>query len=171
MSLDAGYYSEFNVKYLESKKIDVYMPPTRLKHSEYRDAVAQPINEDSSIKDRMKSRVLTDEGREKYGLRNEIVEPVFGQIKECRGFRRFSMRGVEKCESECSFVCAVHNLLKLFRHSATAKLKQARECMNSTNVAQLQACAALYRARNRHICADLAVQFILGLQKRIRVCL
>jgi hypothetical protein len=142
MSLDAGYYSESNVKCLESKKIDVYMPPTRLKHREYRDAVAEPVNEDSSIKDRMKSKVLTDEGREKYGLRKETVEPVFGQIKECRGFRRFSMRGVEKCESEWSLVCAAHNLLKLFRHGATAKLKQAQEYMKSANATQLQACAA-----------------------------
>jgi hypothetical protein len=142
MSLDAGYYSESNVKHLESKKIDVYMPPTRLKHREYRDAVAQAINEDSSIKDRMKSKVLTDEGREKYGLRKETVEPVFGQTKECRGFRRFSMRGLEKCESEWSLVCATHNLLKLFRHGAAATLKQAQECIESANMTQSQPCAA-----------------------------
>ena len=129
MSLDAGYYSEKNVKYLESKKIDTYMPPCRLKHREYRDAVAQPITEDSSIKDRMKSKVLTDEGRKKYGLRKKTAEPVFGQIKECRGFRRFSMCGIEKCEGEWNLVCATHNLLKLFRHGAASKLKQAMECM------------------------------------------
>jgi len=142
MSLDAGYYSESNVKYLESKKIDAYVPPCRLKHREYRDAMAQPITEDSSIKDRMKSKVLTEQGRKKYGLRKETVEPVFGQIKECRGFRRFSMRGQEKCEGEWSFVCASHNLLKLFRHGAAAKLKQAMECMESANTTQFQACAA-----------------------------
>ena len=142
MSLDAGYYSEANVEYLESKKIDAYVPPSRLKHREYRDAVAQPITEDSSIKDRMKSKVLTDEGRKKYGLRKETVEPVFGQIKECRGFRRFSMRGVEKCESEWSLVCASHNLLKLFRHGAATMLKQAQECIESTNMTLFQACAA-----------------------------
>ncbi len=142
MSLDAGYYSESNVKYLESKKIDVYVPPTRLKHREYRDAVAQPVNEDSSIKDRMKSKVLTDKGRKKYGLRKETVEPVFGQIKECRGFRRFSMRGLEKCECEWSFVCASHNLLKLFRHGVAVTLKQAQECVESASMTPFQACAA-----------------------------
>ena len=142
MSLDAGYYCEKNVKYLESKKIDTYMPPCRLKHREYRDAVAEDITEDSSIKDRMKSKVLTEQGRKKYGLRKETVEPVFGQIKECRGFRRFSMRGVEKCEGEWNLVCVAHNLLKLFRHGAEAKLKQAMECMESANTIQSQACAA-----------------------------
>lgn len=142
MSLDAGYYSEANVEYLESKKIDAYVPPSRLKHREYRDAVAQAITEDSSTKDRMKSKVLTDEGRKKYGLRKKTVEPVFGQIKECRGFRRFSMRGTEKCEAEWSLVCASHNMLKLFRHGAAAKLKQVMQCMESANTTQCQACAA-----------------------------
>ena len=142
MSLDAGYYSEANVNFLESKNIDAYVPPCRLKHREYRDAVAQPINDGSSIKDRMKAKVLTDEGRKKYGLRKETAEPVFGQIKECRGFRQFSMRGVEKCDGEWSFVCAAHNLLKLFKHGAKAKLKQAQECIKSTNTTQYQACEA-----------------------------
>jgi transposase len=141
MSLDAGYYSESNVKYLESKKIDAYVPPCRLKHREYRDAVPQPISEDSSIIDRMKSKVLTDEGRKKYGLRKETVEPVFGQIKECRGFRRFSMRGQDKCDGEWSFVCATHNLLKLFRHGAAAKLRKAQECVGLANTSRLQGVA------------------------------
>ena len=142
MSEDAGYYSESNVEFLESKNIDVYVPPSRLKHREYRNAVAQPINENSSIKDRMRAKVLTDEGRKKYGLRKETVEPVFGQIKECRGFRRFSMRGLEKCDCEWSFVCASHNLLKLFRYRVAAKLKQAQTCVESANTTQFQACAA-----------------------------
>jgi len=142
MSLDAGYYSEKNVKYLESNKIDTYMPPCRLKHREYREAIAQEITKDSSIKDRMKSKVLTEQGRKKYGLRKETVEPVFGQIKECRGFRRFSMRGTEKCEGEWNLVCAAHNLLKLFRYGAVAKTKQAEECVKSANATQFQACVA-----------------------------
>jgi transposase len=128
MSLDAGYYSDANVEYLESKKIDVYMPPCRLKHREYRDARPQPVTEDSTTRERMKSKVLTDEGRAIYGLRKETAEPVFGQTKQCMGFRQFSMRGKEACEAEWSFVCAAHNLLKLFRYGASAMAKQAREC-------------------------------------------
>ena len=73
----------------------------------------------------MKAKVLTDEGRAKYGLRKETVEPVFGQTKECRGFRRFSMRGQEACEAEWSLVSAAHNLLKLARYGAEAMAKQA----------------------------------------------
>ncbi|MDO8587662.1 MAG: IS1182 family transposase, partial [Armatimonadota bacterium] len=125
MSLDAGYYSDTNVEILEKKNIDVYMPPCRLKHREYRDAKPEPVTEQSTTRERMKAKVLTDEGRAKYGLRKETVEPVFGQTKECRGFRRFSMRGQEACEAEWSFVCAAHDLLKLARYGAKAMAQQA----------------------------------------------
>jgi hypothetical protein len=43
------------------------------------------------------------------------VEPVFGQIKEARGFRKFLLRGLEKVQVEWQMICATHNLLKLFR--------------------------------------------------------
>lgn len=125
MSLDAGYYSETNVEKLEQKEIDVYMPPCRLKHREYRDAKPEAVTEDSTVRERMKAKVLTDEGRAKYGLRKETVEPVFGQIKRCMGFRQFSMRGHEACEGEWSLICTAHNLLKLARHGAKAMAVQA----------------------------------------------
>ena len=128
MSLDAGYYSDANVEHLEWKKIDVYMPPSRLKHRQYREAKPEPVTEASTTRERMKSKVLTDEGRAKYGLRKETVEPVFGQIKQCMGFRQFSMRGKQACEAEWSLVCACHNLLKLFRYGASALAEQAQEC-------------------------------------------
>jgi hypothetical protein len=45
------------------------------------------------------------------------VEPVFGQIKEARGFRRFLLRGVQKIRGEWRLVCLTHNLLKIWRHA------------------------------------------------------
>lgn len=142
MSQDAGYYSDANVNYLESKGVDVYMPPCRLKHREYRDAKPEPVNRDSTTRQRMKSKVLTDAGREKYGLRKVTVEPVFGQIKRCMGFREFSMRGQEACEAEWNLVCAAHNLLKLFRHGAVAMAKQAQERMQAAQTTKVLAVAA-----------------------------
>ena len=127
MSLDAGYYSDANVEYLEGKGVDVYMPPCRLKHREYRNAKPEPVNENTSTRERMKSKVITDVGREKYGLRKQTVEPVFGQIKRCMGFREFSMRGQDACEAEWNLVCAAHNLMKLFRYGATAMARMAQE--------------------------------------------
>jgi transposase len=131
MSLDAGYYSEANVQYLEGQRIDVYLPPCRLKHRDYREAKAEPVTEDSTTRERMKAKVLTAEGRRKYGLRKETVEPVFGQIKRCLGFDRFSLRGEEACNHEWRFVCAAHNLLKLFRHGAATMAARATTGMRS----------------------------------------
>ena len=54
-------------------------------------------------------------GKAIYKLRKSVVEPVFGQIKEARGFRRFSFRGLVKVTAEWELVAWTHNLLKLFR--------------------------------------------------------
>jgi DDE family transposase len=48
-----------------------------------------------------------------YRLRKQLPEPVFGQIKQARGFRQFLQRGVEKVRAEWAIVCTAHNLLKL----------------------------------------------------------
>ena len=64
---------------------------------------------------RASSKLRTKRGRERYALRMETVEPVFGQIKQGRGFRQFLLRGLEKVNSEWSLICTGHNLLKLFR--------------------------------------------------------
>ncbi len=63
----------------------------------------------------MIAKIQTDEGRALYARRKPTVEPVFGQIKEARGFRRFHLRGLSKVIGEWSLVAATHNLLELFR--------------------------------------------------------
>jgi hypothetical protein len=65
---------------------------------------------------RMRKVLAGDEGKARYALRKSTVEPVFGQIKEARGIRRSRLRGLTKVTSEWKFICATHNLLKLFRH-------------------------------------------------------
>ena len=50
-----------------------------------------------------------------YRLRKQVVEPVFGQIKQARGFRQFLLRGIENVTGEWSIVCTAHNVLKLFQ--------------------------------------------------------
>ena len=66
-------------------------------------------------KEAMRFNLRTAAGRAVYKMRKAIVEPVVGQIKEQRGFRRFSLRGKENVSREWKLVCAVSNLLKLFR--------------------------------------------------------
>ncbi len=64
----------------------------------------------------MAAKVRTPAGRALYARRKVIVEPVFGQIKEVRGFRRFLLRGLAHIRGEWSLVCLTHNLLKLWRY-------------------------------------------------------
>ena len=66
--------------------------------------------------ERMAAKVRTPDGKALYARRKVIVEPVFGQIKEVRGFRRFLRRGLEKIRGEWRLVCLTHNLLKLWRY-------------------------------------------------------
>jgi len=69
----------------------------------------------TSARELMRLKLESEEGRQVYARRKAGVEPVFGQIKEARGFRRLFLRGLEKVEAEWALVCTCHNLLKLFR--------------------------------------------------------
>jgi len=115
-SLDAGYYSDDNVAYLESEAIDGYIATGRQKHGErIPSAPRGRIPKDATPKERMARKLRTIKGRATYAKRKQIVEPVFGQIKEPRGFRRFSLRGLVSVTCEWDVICLTHNLLKLFR--------------------------------------------------------
>ena len=74
---------------------------------------------DATAREQMQHKLKTESGHAVYKMRKVIVEPVFGQIKECRGFRRFSLRGKQNVRGEWRLVCAVSNLLKLFRSGWT----------------------------------------------------
>jgi IS5 family transposase len=65
--------------------------------------------------ERMRRKLKTKAGAAIHATRKTIVEPVFGQIKEARGFRRFSLRGLVKVQAEWALVCLPHNILKLYR--------------------------------------------------------
>jgi len=69
----------------------------------------------ASVAEQMRHKLRTPEGQAIYRQRKAVVEPVFGQIKEARGFRRFLLRGLGKVQAEWQLICATHNLLKLFR--------------------------------------------------------
>ena len=72
---------------------------------------------EEQAKQKMTEKVKTEKGRELYSRRKVIAEPVFGQIKEARGFRQFSLRGLEKMNGEWQLICLTHNLLKLARYA------------------------------------------------------
>ena len=110
---DAGYFSEENLTAPVVAAVDLYVPPDRHRHGQ---APAGPApSRQGPWSERMRQKLRTPTGRAIYARRKAIVEPVFGQIKDVRGFRRFLLRGFAKVDAEWSLICLTHNLLKLFR--------------------------------------------------------
>jgi transposase len=111
VSADAGYCSEDNLVALETREIEAHIATGRQKHGAAAPAArpAKPGSRVAAMADK-----LRDAGRQgPYRLRKQVVEPVFGQIKQARGFRQFLRRGLIPVQSEWSLICTVHNLLKL----------------------------------------------------------
>jgi hypothetical protein len=105
---DSGYYSEQAAQDLEALGFAPYMATGRQRHHGVPPAAeAAPV----TAKERMAAKLRTPEGRALYARRKVIVEPVFGQIKGARGFRRFLLRGLEKIRGEWCLLCLTHNLL------------------------------------------------------------
>jgi transposase len=120
VSADAGYFSEPQIMNSVLSEVDLYVPPDRGTYKEsvqQTELVEETINgaEAEKCSEMMKKKLRTEEGIKEYKKRKQTVEPVFGQIKECRGFRRFSFRGLKKVTAEWAIVCLSHNLLKLFK--------------------------------------------------------
>jgi transposase len=120
---DAGYFSDDNVTFLDKHEriAEAYIATGRLKHHEQvAPAPKGRPPKDLSTKQKMARKLRTKKGRAEYARRKAIVEPPFGQIKHCRGFRQFLLRGLENMRGEWKLVCLTHNLLKLFRSGARA---------------------------------------------------
>ncbi len=115
-SLDAGYFSEENVHALIALGCRPLIPPDRQQHG--RAVPAAPrgrIPTGLSVADRMRRTLRTKRGRRLYAKRKVTVEPVFGQIKQGRGFRQFLLRGHDQVRGEWALICTTHNVLKLWR--------------------------------------------------------
>jgi hypothetical protein len=116
---DSGYCSEENLKYLESaeepeKKIEGFIATGKQKHGEHRQPCKRgPLPKGATRVDRMKRKLQTKAGKAVYAARKGVVEPVFGQIKQARGFRQFVLRGIQKVKGEWALVCLTHNILRL----------------------------------------------------------
>ena len=116
---DSGYCSEENLTYLESAEqpelqIEGFIATGKQKHGEHRlPCKPGPLPKSATRVDRMKRKLQTKAGKAVYAARKCIVEPVFGQIKQARGFRQFLLRGKEKVKGEWALVCLTHNILRL----------------------------------------------------------
>ena len=123
MTADSGYFSEENVNLLDERRIDGYIAVDRQKPGPPPDdSLPDEVQAGATAKERMAAKLRTVQGRATYRMRKAIVEPVFGQIKSCRGLRRFLLRGLAKVRAEWRLICAGHNLLKLFVSGWATKL-------------------------------------------------
>jgi hypothetical protein len=128
-SADCGYFSEAAVTHPSLAQVDLYVPPGRQKHGQ---DVPNPEDEPAdeppsepeklSVAEKMRRKLGTPAGHAVYKMRKAIVEPVFGQIKQVRGFRQFLLRGLANGSAEWLLICAMHNLLKMFRSGRKLQL-------------------------------------------------
>jgi len=110
---DSGYCSESNLAWAAARDIDAYIATDRLKHDAPLGPCRGPLPGGATIIDRMRRKLRTKRGAGVYRWRKAIVEPVFGQIKQGRGFRQFLLRGLRKVQAEWTLVCLGHNVVKL----------------------------------------------------------
>ncbi|WP_156433599.1 transposase, partial [Bradyrhizobium retamae] len=114
VSADAGYCSAANLRTIKRRRIEGYIATGRQKHGT-KSATAKKASRPGSLIARMSTKLKRAGYRSRYRLRKQIVEAVFGQIKQARGFRQFLLRGIEKVSAEWALICTAHNLVKLAR--------------------------------------------------------
>lgn len=127
-SADAGYFSEGAVTDERVADIDLYIALGKERSvldARAEEASATADGTELSVADQMRRKLRAPEGQAIYRRRKAIVEPVFGQTKEVRGFRRFQMRGTAKVTCEWDLICLAHNLGKLHRARLMAQDPQA----------------------------------------------
>jgi hypothetical protein len=122
---DTGYWNDEALADPALAGVDVLIPPDAQRPGKQNAPLAAnaPSTERAQA---MRARLRNEPAQAAYARRQAVVEPVFGQIKERRGFRRFSLRGLAKVQAEWLLICLTHNLLKLHR-AKTGASKQAPE--------------------------------------------
>jgi hypothetical protein len=116
---DSGYWSIANLTTIDGTP-ELLIPPARHgRQGKSRKDGKPSASRSDGLRAAMKAKLASDDGKARYAKRQETIEPVFGQIKEQQGARRFQRRGMRACQAEWQLLCGTHNLLKLWRHTAT----------------------------------------------------
>jgi transposase len=117
VSGDTGFATEANLAAMAERGIRAYLTPGRIRHGET-DPTAGRVLKRKPLMQAMADKIRRAGRRSRYRLRKQTAEPVFGQIKQPRGFRQFLLRGLNQVKGEWAMICTAHNILKL--HKATA---------------------------------------------------
>jgi hypothetical protein len=122
---DSGYWSIENVTEIPNAP-EFYIPPAKHgRQGKPRKDGKPSASRSDGLRAAMKAKLASNDGKARYAKRRETVEPVFGQIKEQQGARRFLRRGMRACAAEWKLLCGTHNLLKLWRHTVTQRAATA----------------------------------------------
>ncbi len=108
---DGGYWNSAQIAATRARHIDVLVPAKNRRRPQPRKN-APPQGDEAR---RMEAILDTPEGQARYRRRQQIVEPVFANIKYLRRIDRFQRRGLRACQAEWKLIAATHNLLKLWR--------------------------------------------------------
>ena len=134
VSADAGYYSAQVIDDLQALGVDPFVAPEKTRHGHQPPAAPRGrIPRHISPGDRMRRKLQTRRGRQRYALRMATVEPVFGQIKQGRGFRQFLLRGLAKVQGEWPRICTGHNLLESLSQLSRVGQPRTTKLANSVN--------------------------------------
>jgi len=110
VSGDSGFATEANLAAMADRSVRAYLAPGRRHGRDRNDAI---VFKNSPRMAAMAETLKRAGHRSRYRLRKQVVEPVFGQIKQARGFRQFLLRGLDNVRAEWALICTAHNLLKL----------------------------------------------------------
>ena len=119
---DNGYFSEGNVNACAAAGIEPVIAMGRDAHHpslDERFAAPPPPPREPTPLTAMDHRLKTPQGKQRYALRKQTVEPVFGIIKSVLGFRQFLLRGLDRVRGEWSLVTMAWNLKRMFVLAAT----------------------------------------------------
>jgi transposase len=117
VSGDTGFATEANLEAMADRRVTAYLSPGRIRHGQT-DPTAGRVLKRKPLMQAMADKIRRARRRSRYRLRKQVAEPVFGQIKQARGFRQFLLRGLTKVRAEWAMVCTAHNFLKLHRAAA-----------------------------------------------------
>jgi Transposase DDE domain len=114
---DSGYWSIANLTAIEGAPELLIPPAKHARQGRPRKDGKPSASKSDGLRVAMQAKLKSEDGKARYAIRKETVEPVFGQVKDVRGARRLLRRGLAACDAEWKLLCGTHNLLKLWRHT------------------------------------------------------
>jgi hypothetical protein len=118
LAADSGYWSIANLTEIPDPPELLIPPPKHGRHGKPRKDGKPSASKSDGLRAAMTAKLQSEDGKARYAKRKQTIEPVFGQLKEQQGARRFLRRGLAACQAEWKLLCGTHNLLKLWRHPA-----------------------------------------------------